>query len=607
MATGGAEQQNRRKREKSHLPSRRDSRPNLNPDPRHQRYDISMLRSRLACRIVGTAMLALLGARVQAQPARPAGQPAPAPPPATAQIAGIIKNSADDVPVARARVSATAEVLPEPRVVLSGPDGKYALGDLPAGTYTLSVTRTGFVPQTYSTGRAILPSPITLTAGQQAGAIDFALVPGGYIAGRILDEDGTPFAGAIVDALVTRSDKGTDTLFSVSTSQTDDRGEFRLIGLAPGQYYVSASDPAFRAVSTPKGVLHYSPSYHPGTPYADRARAVVLTGTGAPPRVEFRLSLVPPARVSGHLVASDGKQLFSAAIIMSPLEGEGVPMVPPEDPKLLPDGQFTFGHVFPGHYQIRVRGQTDTAGVALFAVFSIQVLGNDADGIQMILRPGAILDGRLIVESKRGTKPPPFPSIRVRAPFTDANSFGDALTGTVQANGSFALRGLMKGSHQLVLDGLPPPWLLKSVQFRGTDITDQQIDVAQQEQFRDVRVTISDAGSEVTGVVRNARQLPVANTGVLLFPRVPLFWMRTSRRMRIAYTNREGRFVVAGLPAGEYMAVASLAVDESDLGSRDRLTAWQRLATPFALASDEARTDVTLALVAPQPAPAVIR
>jgi len=225
-----------------------------------------------------------------------------------------------------------------------------------------------------------------------------------------------------------------------------------------------------------------------------------------------------------------------------------------------------------------------------------------------MLRPGAILDGRLVVESKRGTKPPLLPSIRVRAPFVDGNSFGDALTGTVQTNGSFALRGLMKGVHQLVLDGLQPPWVVKSVLFRGTDITDQQFDVKESEQFRDVRITITDAGSQVTGVVRNARQLPVANTGVLLFPRVPLFWLRTSRRMRIAYTDREGRFAVPGLPAGEYLAVASGAVDESDLGRRDRLTAWQPLATPFALASDEARADVTLPLVAPPPAPtAVIR
>ena len=270
----------------------------------------------------------------------------------------------------RARVSATAEVLPEPRVTLSGPDGKYALTDLPAGSYTISVTRTGFAPQTYAKGRAITPTPIEVAAGQQVANVDFALQPGGFIAGRILDEDGAPFAGAVVDALITRSDNGTDTLFSVSTSQTDDRGEFRLFGLAPGNYYVSAADPAFRAVSTPKGVLHYSPTYFPGVSFADQARQIVLTGSGDPPKVEFRLKLVPPARVSGQLSSSDGRQLFSAAIIMSPVEGEGAPMVPPADTRLLPDGHFSFGEVVPGHYQIRARGQTDAAGAALFAVFS---------------------------------------------------------------------------------------------------------------------------------------------------------------------------------------------------------------------------------------------
>jgi len=219
----------------------------------------------------------------------------------------------------------------------------------------------------------------------------------------------------------------------------------------------------------------------------------------------------------------------------------------------------------------------------------------------MMLQPGAMLDGWLIVENKRGTKPPLLPVIRVRAPFIDGNSFGDALTGTVQADGKFALRGLMRGAHQLVLDGLPSPWVLKSVLYRGTDITDRQFDVLGREVFRDVRVTITDTGSEVTGVVQNARNLPVANTGVLVFPRAELFWIRTSRRMRIAYTDREGRFTVPGLPAGEYLAVASLAADESDLGRQDRLLAWQPLATPFALASDEARAMVTLSVVS-QPA-----
>jgi hypothetical protein len=93
---------------------------------------------------------------------------------------------------------------------------------------------------------------------------------------------------------------------------------------------------------------------------------------------------------------------------------------------------------------------------------------------------------------------------------------------------------------------------------------------------------------------------------VLVFPRAPLFWTRTNRRMRVAYTDRDGRFAIAGLPAGEYFAVASHALDDSELGRRDRLTAWEPLATTFVLNSDEARASITLPLVAP-PGLSVIR
>ena len=100
---------------------------------------------------------------------------------------------------------------------------------------------------------------MTVADRQQVTGIDVALVPGGVIVGRVLDEDGTPFAGAVVDALVTRSEMGTDTLASVSTSQTDDHGDFRLYGLNPGQYDVSAADPAFRNVSTPERACSITP------------------------------------------------------------------------------------------------------------------------------------------------------------------------------------------------------------------------------------------------------------------------------------------------------------------------------------------------------------
>ena len=547
-----------------------------------------MIFSGLARAGARTALVALLGsATAAAWQARP-------PAPGGTHISGTVKNAADDTPLLRARVVAQSGPSADPYVTMTGSDGKYVLPDLPPGSYTVSVTRTGYAAQTYGSARQPDGVPVTVAAGQGAANIDFALVAGRAIAGRILDEDGTPFAGAIVRALVSRSQAGSDTLVQVAGAETDDRGEFRLHGLAPGQYYVSASDPAFERVASAHGARRYSPTYHPGVPFADQARPISVTGSGDAPRVEFKLQLVPPARVAGRLVAEDGKPLLNGAIVMSPRDGEGVPMVPPDDPMVLPDGTFSFGHVVAGHYQIRARGQTTPDGNALFAVFSVEVHGTDLEGIEMTLRQGALLDGTIAVEARRGTKPPAFTTLRVRAPFSDGHSFGDSLTGTVRPDGRFALRGLMRGQHQVVIDGLPEPWALKSVHYRGSDITDREITITGKEQLRDLRVTITDVSATVTGIVTNPKDTPVANAGVLVFPKASAFWTRTSRRMRAAYTDQAGRFRISGLPPGEYMAVAAASVDESDLGRRSRLQVLQEIGVPFFLDKDDVEASVTL-------------
>ena len=524
---------------------------------------------------------------------------APAPAPATlrtAQISGTVKNAADDSPLSRARVVALSNASPDPHVALTAGDGKYVIANLPPGSYTVSVTRSGYAPQTYGSSRQPDGVPITLAAGQASATVDFALVAGRAITGRILDEDGSPFAGAIVRALAARSQAGADTLVAVVGAETDDRGEFRLHSLAPGQYYVSASDPAFESVVSARGTRRYSPTYHPGVPFADQAKPVTVNPTGPEPRVEFKLQLVPPARVAGRLVAEDGKPLLNGAIIMSPSGDEGVPMVPPGDPLILPDGNFSFGHVAPGHYQIRARGQTTPDGNALFAAFTVEVLGADLEGIALTLREGARLEGTIVTDARRGAMPPALTLLRVRAPLVDGHSFGDSLTGGVQGDGRFALRGLMRGQHQIVIDGLPEPWALKSVHYRGRDITDYEIQIAGQEQMRDLRITITDVSATVTGVVRNAKDTPIPNAAVLVFPRSPIFQTRTSRRMRAAHTDEKGRFRVSGLPPGEYLAVAGSSVDASDLGRRSRLQALQEVGVPFRLETEDAEARVTLQL-----------
>ena len=70
----------------------------------------------------------LSATRSTQKPLQPAPQRPDAPPTGTAQISGIVKNAADDKPLARARVVATSDVLREPRDFRFETDARFVAG-----------------------------------------------------------------------------------------------------------------------------------------------------------------------------------------------------------------------------------------------------------------------------------------------------------------------------------------------------------------------------------------------------------------------------------------------------------------------------------------------
>lgn len=531
-------------------------------------------------------------------PAKPTGAPATqkAPPVATGSIAGLVMDAESRAPLARARVTLTSPALSEPRVALSGRDGAYVFRTLPAGAYSVVVTRTGYAPRQYGERRTAAPMTVAVATGQSVTGIDVALQRAGVIVGQILDEDNVPFAGAIVDAVVSRTESGQPTLLSVSRTESNDKGEFRLIGLAPGQYYVTAFDPAYLNVGDETGPLSYTPTYYPGVVFAEQATRVIVTAGAEPTaKIVFSLKLVRPARVSGVLGSIDRRQLISGAVIMSPIHGEALAAVPTRDVSILPDGTFAFRNVPPGRYQIRARGEVDPEGVSLFATFTIAIEGRDISNLDMTLTPGASVEGTLLVDAVSTPRPVAFTGVRVRAPFADGTSFGDAPTGDVAPDGDYRIRGLMTGSHFITVEGLSYPWVLKSVVYRGQDITDAAVEVESRQMLKDVRVTITDVANDISGVVRNERGGEAPDAMVLFIPLAQQFWTRTSRRFVVLRSDTAGRFRVRGLPPGEYRVLATFDVDESEAYRRELLHDLITHAVPLSLGDRQQRSiDVPL-------------
>ena len=553
-----------------------------------------MVFSRYAAFAVAAFMLTD-GAGAAAQQPVPAKSSAPV---ATAALSGVVRAASAPAPaIARARVVAVSPALPQPRVAITDTQGRYSFEKLPPGEYVVQASASGYATRSHQQGANSPPPPVTLAPAQRLTGIDIELSRAGVIVGRILDEDNRPFVGASVDALASRMDANQATLVSMATTVTDDRGDFRLAGLPEGQYYVSAFDPAFAEVGDETGPLRYTATYYPGVALLEQAQRVGVTaGVEPATKTIFALKIIRPAVVSGRIATRDKKQLLSGAVIMTPIHGEGLSALPVDDVRINPDGAFTFRNVAPGRYQIRARGELDPLGAALFATYRFVVNGADINDVDLVLLPGASVTGSVHYEAVTTPRPRSNAGVRVRAPFADGTSFGDSLTGDVLADGSYRIRGLMAGTHYITVEGLEPPWVLKHVQWRGQDIADVALDVGSRDVLENVRVVVTDVANDIDGVVRDQEGRPVENALVLMIPLAPQFWTPASRRFATLRTDASGRYRVRGLPAGEYRAIASVELDESQAYRKDLLRALADIGRSLTL-DDPRRHTLDLNLV----------
>lgn len=497
---------------------------------------------------------ALLGWAQATQPSTPAERV----PLNSASVSGTVTAAGGATPIARARVVLSSPGVAAPRVTMTDESGRYRVDRLGAGLYMVAVSRNGFVDATF-------PAPIEVAERQQLQHVDIALEPAAVIRGRILDEDGTPFAGAIVQALRVSSESGQRSLAAAATATSDDEGRFSLFGLPAGNYLVSAMDPAFARAGDDRGALNYGPTYYPGVGTPESATPVRAAIPAAPgtQRVEFRLQMLRPVQVAGRLLTSDRRTLVSAAVIMSRQIETGVVNRTVGDARISPDGTFTFTNVPPGRYVIRARGEAEADGTPLFATFAIAVQGRDVSGLEMTLTPGAVIEGRVEIQPRRGSALPRS-TLRVRAPLADGAAFGDTLTGTVRSDGAFRLAGLMSGSHVLMVEGLVFPWRIAEARLQGRDVTERTIDIDRDQQFRNARIVLTDTAGGVAGTVTLPPGVAPADVLVIAFPadalrrRVPLRFVRAGRLLS------GGAYRVVDLVPGAYLVAAAVGVAEQD-------------------------------------------
>src|SRR5689334_7776112 len=158
-----------------------------------------------------------------------------------ASVTGTIKGrvvSDDGHPLTSATVWArTLTGAPAVKSTRVDPEGRFTFEDLPVAVYTISATAPGFVDQSLLMADAG-QSPHYLIGAQ----LRITMIKGGVITGTVTNNKGEPVVGVPVRALSTNNlSVSLDNPFiRGGTPESDDRGVYRIYGLLPSQYTVSA-------------------------------------------------------------------------------------------------------------------------------------------------------------------------------------------------------------------------------------------------------------------------------------------------------------------------------------------------------------------------------
>jgi hypothetical protein len=493
-------------------------------------------------------------------------------PKGTGSISGKVVTAEGGRPVRRVSITLSSPEFPgEPKTVSTNAQGRFEISELPAGRYSLTASRAGYMRVQYGQRRpGENGRPIQLADGQKFTTADFSLPRTAVIVGRITDEVGDPMPNASIFPMQWRYYRGQRRMVPVAGggpfNRTDDTGGYRISGLEPGDYYVMATTrDAWTDEKNPKERIGFLPTYSGGT--ANPAEAYRLK-VGLGQEVQMPEFSMVPGRVgtiSGTAVSSSGLPLVGEQVSMSqefsgPGSSSSFGM---SGSKVAADGTWTIRNVSPGEYKLTLRSAAEGDRPPEGATTTIVFAGEDLTGIMLVTTTGATLRGRVITET--GETLPRDHKMRVASrPVDTTRTFTafDQDNGRVRDDMSFELKSVF-GSSRLSISPVPPGWAVRSIIHEGKDLVDDPVEFRGGQQVEGLTVLLSKSMPRVRGTLLDERGTPV-EASVVIFPEDPSKWSEQSRLIRSARPDHGGTFEFRDVVPGEYLLAPLDYVRDND-------------------------------------------
>jgi len=563
------------------------------------------------------AMSGVVSALAQSRPAaKSTASPSPTPaekrgpdenPPATGSIKGRVVAD-DGRPVVNATLMAQAINGPSfVRPAQVDSEGKFSFDDLPSAAYIVFAGAPGYIDEAISTG-----DPYDWPRHLIGAQLKIKMIKGGVITGKVTNSKGDPIVGVPVNAVALNNPSSSSTDFlGAGGAESDDCGIYRIYGLRPGPYVVSAGGSGQFGFATANGFDLDVPTYHPSAT-RDTAIQVVVRSGDETAGVDIKYFGTEGHRISGFLLGTINAGASAAvAIVLSHAGTQSVlsmALVSPMDQRRA----FGFNGVADGEYDLFATYQTGQQNDApLAATKRVTVHGGDVTGVELTLAPLASIAGTIMLDPiKPADKCDQRGSQLIETVFAarrdDPRKSGSpmmttmyaGLGATLNAKGEFFARNLDAGRYRFEIKLPTDAWYVRAINLPpAVAVTNQQPSQAapasaaskpNQNYSWQGTVTIK-SGQQVSGIsivvgqdAGNLRgRVTVAPEGTA-FPAdlhvhlVPADREQANNLLRYSETTitSDGNFAFSHIAPGRYFIVSRVEPGAETPGTSPRSSAW---------------------------------
>jgi len=430
-------------------------------------------------------------------------------------------------------------------------DGRYQVTGLPAGRYQVRVSARAFISVENDVDQK-LGRTITLDDGEAREKVDFALVRGGVITGRVADAEGRVAIAQLVHLFSVENDRITPVSINEGQGviQTDDRGIYRAYGLRPGNYVVGSGNGTY--FDRAGNVRKYRYTFHPDA-LEEKQAVVVKLGAGEEKTgIDIKLAAGTQYFVAtGRVVDGEtGKPIPNITISCSKVTtqwAEGKNASEQTDSA----GGFHLTELSSGRYAVELLGDGNQ-GTDYYAEDQFfEISGEDASGIEIKATLGGVLSGVAAIEgtTDAATKAK-FAQMMIYTRVEDERPWGQPVM--IKPDSTFRATGLRPGKVGfLPINSSGNSFQLLRIERGGSEIKNTVV-IAKGEKINDLRLIFGKGSGVIRGQVQVIGELPKGGKLSVHARQIVSGQGSSFTPSFDADVDDHGRFTIESLLGGEY-------------------------------------------------------